>query len=104
MDKSLFVAPIGGQGGQGAKFSVPVISELEKGKYYVQLGAFSQPASVEDALTKLDKSYPLTVQSSGSADKPTYRLLVGPVNRGESGALLQRFKRSGYGDAFVKSN
>jgi hypothetical protein len=31
-----------------------------------------------------------------------YRVLVGPVNLGESGALLQRFKRSGYKDAFIK--
>ncbi|GHT59633.1 hypothetical protein FACS1894109_15900 [Spirochaetia bacterium] len=100
MDESLFVDPIE----KGSQFSVPLISELERGKYYLQLGAFSQPASVEDALEKIDKSYPLKVQAEGSQDKPTYRILVGPVNQGESGALLQRFKRSGYGDAFVKSN
>ncbi|GHV63561.1 hypothetical protein AGMMS49587_14000 [Spirochaetia bacterium] len=100
MDESLFVVPIE----NGAKFSVPLIGELERGKYYLQLGAFSQAAAVEDALTRIDKTYPLAVQAAGSAGKPPYRLLVGPVNLGESGALLQRFKSNGYKDAFVKSN
>jgi cell division septation protein DedD len=87
-----------------AFFSVPLVSTLERGKYYLQLGAFSRAASVEDALIKIDKSFPLAVQAGGSADKPLYRILIGPVNQGESGALLQRFKRGGYSDAFVKSN
>jgi hypothetical protein len=88
----------------GTAFSVPTIGELERGKYYLQLGVFSRSEAVEDALAKIDRSYPLAVQAAGSADRPAYRLLIGPVNQGESGALLQRFKRSGYGDAFVKSN
>lgn len=118
LDESLFIDPIGkppaqaqsgGAGGSAfsvfpSHFSVPSISELEHGKYYLQLGTFSRSEAAEDALTKIDKSYPLAIQTGGSADKPTYRLLIGPVNLGESGALLQRFKRSGYGDAFVKSN
>ncbi|GHV45205.1 lipoprotein [Spirochaetia bacterium] len=87
----------------GSEFSVPLISKLERGKYYLQLGAFNQAASVEDALTKLDKAFPLAVLAESSAGEQTYRILIGPVNQGESGALLQRFKHSGYGDAFVKS-
>ena len=83
-------------------FSAPVIALLEKGKYYLQLGAFGKPEAVEAALAKIGKTYPLAVQSAGSAANPVYRVLVGPVNLGESGALLQRFKRSGYKDAFVK--
>jgi cell division septation protein DedD len=88
------------------EFSVPVnvITELEKGKYYVQLGAYRNAASIESALLKIDPGYPLKVQPSGSADNPLYRLLVGPVNLGESGALVQRFKGSGYRDAYVRSN
>jgi hypothetical protein len=84
--------------------SANVITELEKGKYYVQLGAYRSAASIESALLKLDPGYPLKVQPTGSADNPLYRLLVGPVNLGESGALVQRFKGSGYRDAYVRSN
>lgn len=98
LDESLFIDAV------SSHFSVPSISELERGKYYLQLGTFNHSEAAKDALTKIDKSYPLAIQTGGSADKPTYRLLIGPVNLGESGALLQRFKRSGYGDAFVKSN
>jgi hypothetical protein len=85
------------------KFSIPVIGELEKGQYYLQLGAYSKPDVLESSVAKLDKNYPLGVQTAGSPDKPVYRLLLGPVNLGESGALLQRFKGSGYRDAFVRT-
>jgi cell division septation protein DedD len=77
---------------------------LEKGKYYVQLGAYRSTASIESALLRIDPGYPLIVQPLGNADSPLYRLLVGPVNLGESGALVQRFKGLGYQDAYVRSN
>jgi hypothetical protein len=87
-------------------FSVPVniISELEKGKYYVQLGAYRNAASIESALLRIDSGYPLNVQRAGGPDNPLYRLLVGPLNLGESGALVQRFKGSGYRDAYIRTN
>jgi hypothetical protein len=87
-------------------FAVPVniITELEKGKYYVQLGAFRNITSVESVLLSIDPGYPLNVQNSGSAERPMYRLLIGPVNLGESGALVQRFKGSGYRDAYIRTN
>ncbi|QQO08057.1 SPOR domain-containing protein [Breznakiella homolactica] len=86
----------------GAAFSVPVIDRLEQGKYYLQLGAFSYADSVENELSKIGRAYPLAVQIGGTGTKPLYRILVGPVNLGESGALLQRFKTIGYGDAFIR--
>jgi hypothetical protein len=84
-------------------FSIPVIEELEKGKYYLQLGAYRKPDVLESSVSKLDRHYPLAVQAAGNPDNPIYRLLLGPVNLGESGALLQRFKGSGYSDAFVRT-
>ncbi|MDR2027986.1 MAG: SPOR domain-containing protein [Treponema sp.] len=86
-----------------AVFSVPVISRLEQGKYYLQLAAFSRTESVEQELSKIDKVYPLAIQPGGSPERPLYRILVGPVNLGESGALLQRFKGKGWGDAFIRN-
>jgi hypothetical protein len=87
---------------RAAGFSVPMISRLEKGKYYLQLAAYTLPELVETELLKISTVYPLAVQESGSAEKPLYRILIGPVNLGESGALLQRFKVSGYRDAFIR--
>ena len=86
-----------------APFSVPLIAGLESGKYYLQIGAYSRVETVESELSKIDRVYPVAVQNSGDAEKPVYRILLGPVNLGESGALLQRFKGMGYGDAFVRT-
>jgi hypothetical protein len=99
-------APPRQAGGEPEIFSVPVkvIDELEKGKYYVQLGAYRSAASVESALLKIDPGYPLSVQNAGTGDNPVYRLLVGPLNLGESGALVRRFKGSGYRDAYVRAD
>jgi len=83
-------------------FSVPTVGELEPGKYYLQLGAYSRPAAVESEIGKIERTYPLAVQRTGAADKPVYRILVGPVNHGESGALLERFRKTGYKDAFIR--
>jgi hypothetical protein len=85
-----------------AVFSVPVINRLEKGKYYLQLAAYTLPELVEDELSRIGGAYPRSIQESGNPDKPMYRILIGPVNLGESGALLRRFKASGYKDAFVR--
>jgi cell division septation protein DedD len=118
MDESQFVAPLGTVPAASTAvpppppayiepplpdiFSVPLIHNLERGKYYLQIGAFSRTEPVESLIAKVGNGYPLAVQNGGSEEKPVYRLLIGPVNLGESGALLQRFKSIGYGDAFVR--
>jgi cell division protein FtsN len=84
------------------RFSVPVIGGLERGKYYVQIGAFSKAETVESEISRIGGTWPVAVQNGGSGDKPLYRILLGPMNLGESGAMLQRFKSIGYSDAFVR--
>jgi hypothetical protein len=82
-------------------FSAPLISRLERGRYYLQIAAFSSEEMVSSELSKIDHSLPVAVMSAGSTRDPVYRILIGPVNLGESGALLQRFRGS-YKDAFVR--
>jgi hypothetical protein len=94
--------PSGLAGHDGAYgFPVPVITELEAGKYYLQLAASRNQDAVRIELAKIDEYWPLKVQVS-ERDSYPYRILVGPVNQGESRALLQRFKNSGYQNAFVR--
>jgi hypothetical protein len=88
----------------GEAFSVPVISRLDKDKYYLHLGAYTRVELAEAALSRIEEFYPLVVQTGGTFEKPLYRILLGPVNLGEGGALLQRFKRGGYRDAFLKQD
>jgi hypothetical protein len=82
-------------------FSVPMINTLEKGKYYLQIAAYSKVESVEYEISRIDNNLPIAVMDAGTPDIPLYRVLIGPVNLGESGALLQRY-RSLYTDAFVR--
>ncbi len=81
---------------------VPVVRSLERGTYYIQLGSFRSAASLEGAIAKLNPRYPAVIQVSENKGELIYRLFVGPLNQGESTALLQQMKRLGYKDAFVK--
>ncbi|MDR2808168.1 MAG: SPOR domain-containing protein, partial [Spirochaetaceae bacterium] len=79
-------------------FSAPVVNTLEKNKYYVQLAAFGKPDVLKSELSKIEAFYPVMIEDTGTV----YRLLLGPVNQGESKALLQHFKSAGYSGAFVR--
>ncbi|GHV81520.1 hypothetical protein AGMMS49991_00780 [Spirochaetia bacterium] len=97
------IAPSAPLNGAAVRFSVPLIGQIEQGKYYLQLAAYTQPEKVETEIARIPAAYPLAVQSDNSSNKTIYRLLVGPVNRGESGALLQYFKSKGYQGVFVRA-
>ena len=81
--------------------SAPIIHALKKGEYYLQICALRKIETLEAEIAKNAK-YPLVVHPEVQGEDPIYRLLIGPLDQGESGALLERFKRSGYRDAFVK--
>jgi cell division protein FtsN len=83
--------------------TLSMVAHLEKGKYYVQIGAFNRSDSLEAAAVRLNRSYPLTVQSGGSPGSIVYRLFIGPLTEGESAATLQTISRNGYPDAFVRT-
>jgi hypothetical protein len=105
MDSSAFVAPLGAGSQRRAEsplFSIPSIAGLEVGRYYLQVIAYNRLEQVESAVSTIGQAYPLSVQSAGTSENPIYRLLIGPLNLGESGALLQRFKGLGYKDAFIR--
>lgn len=80
-------------------FSIPRIYELARGQYYVQLAALDSAESVESTVDQIDRNYKPVVYKDGDH---WYRVLLGPLNQGESAAILQRFKSIGYKDAFVR--
>jgi hypothetical protein len=96
----LSLPPALAESGGDYGFPVPVIRELEEGKYYLQLAASRSQDAVKTELAKIGEYWPLKVQVS-ERDSYPYRILVGPVNQGESRALLLRFKGS-YEGAFVR--
>jgi len=80
-------------------FSVPRLSQPG---YYVQLAAYRTAESTENAIRQTIRqieNYGPVVHLEGDN---LYRILLGPLNQGESAAVLQRFKSIGYKDAFVR--
>jgi hypothetical protein len=86
----------------GSIFSVPIITRLEDGKQYVQIGAFTRPDTLETAVARARRSYPLAVQTGGSNTTLVYKLLIGPLNAGESAAVAQSVRNGGFPDAFIR--
>jgi len=88
-----FIPPVNDQ-----NFSVKTISQLDRGQYYVQIAAL--PAeTVENAVRQIDQRFNPVIFKDGTN---LYRVLIGPLNQGESAAVLARFKSIGYKDAFVR--
>jgi len=83
------------------RFSAPIIQSFERGMYYVQIGAYRTTQTVESEILKVDKNLPVVIMRIESEDGPIYRVLIGPLNFGESGAILQRYKAI-YKDAFLR--
>jgi len=85
-------------------FQAPLINRMERGKCYVQVAAYQRVDHVEDEINRIGTAYPIAIQNIGTDDKPMFRILLGPLNQGESGATLQRIKSMGYKDAFIRYN
>jgi len=84
------------------RFSAPLIQNLDRGSYYVQIGAYRTAQTVESEIHKvIDKKLPVAVMRIESEKGPIYRVLVGPLNLGESKTILQNYKAI-YKDAFLR--
>jgi hypothetical protein len=80
-------------------FSDQRITKLERGCYYVQIASYDYLQSAENALKQIDSRYSPIIYV---ANNTTYCVLLGPLNQGESAAILQRFKSIGYKKAFIR--
>jgi hypothetical protein len=89
------------------KAVVPVKPALKpKGKavnFYLQLAAYATEKQAKDTAARLANTYPVSVAQADSKGSPVYRILVGPLNKAETGTLLVWFRYRGFPDAFVKT-
>jgi len=83
------------------QFKAPLITKLERGKWYVQIGVYSRADHVEDAIKRAGAAVPIVIQNAGTDTNPMYRVLLGPFTQNESKTMLQRFRDKGY-DAFLR--
>lgn len=82
------------------KYKVSSLKELESGKYYIQIAVLADENNLKDTVSKFEKQYPVTLVplASGKATQ----VMIGPLGMDEYGAVLNRFKKSGYKDAFLR--
>ncbi len=80
-----------------------ITTPLEKGRYYIQIGAYASEAAAHDAASVLAKRFAILVQKISEKGKDTWRVFVGPLSRDESGVALVKVRSMGFKDAFVKS-
>lgn len=81
---------------------VHVISELEQGKWYVQIGAYKKPEHVDETILRIGTASPVVVLYINNETNPMYRVLLGPFTQNESKGILQHLKDNGY-EAFLRS-
>jgi len=83
-------------------FNALIVSSLERGKWYVQIGAYARAEHVENAVTRAGTTDHVVVHSVGTETNPMYRVLLGPFSQSESKAMMQRVRANGH-DAFLRS-
>ena len=70
--------------------------------YFLQLGAYGAEKMARDLAAKLAATYPTLVQGPADSGTPVFKVVIGPLNRAESGTLLTWFRYRGFPDAFLK--
>ena len=82
-------------------FSIRSINSLDRGQYYVQIASLPLD-NVENTIRQFDPQFfnynPVVFRDRDNS----YRILIGPLNQGESAAILARFRSIGYRDALVR--
>ncbi|MCL2809686.1 MAG: SPOR domain-containing protein [Treponema sp.] len=84
--------------------SLRTITQLIKGQYYVQLAALNYE-QVEVSLSEINRRFTDFLKYNPAIFRDNdnlYKIVIGPLNQGESAAVLQRFRSIGYSDAFVR--
>ena len=82
------------------KYIVPSLSQLESGKYYIQIAAYGSDENILEIINKYGSNYPVTIVPM--AGGKTKQVLIGPVTMDEYKVVLERFKSYGFKDAFLR--
>ena len=71
-------------------------------RYFLQLAAFATEKAARDLEARFNTTYPILVVAPAASGPSTFRVLVGPLNRAESGVVLIWFRNRGFRDAFLR--
>lgn len=81
-------------------FIVPSLSDLQKGKYYVQIAMMNDEENIVSLLDTYRTNYPMVAVPL--SNKKGYQIMVGPLERDEYGSVRQKFKERGFKDCFLR--
>ena len=70
--------------------------------YFLQLGAYGNEKLARELAAKLASTYPALVLTPPTQGATIFKVVIGPLNRAESGTLLTWFRYRGFPDAFLK--
>lgn len=79
---------------------VPTLSQLERGKYYVQFITLAEEENILRIMAAYSQKYPIVLVPLTNSS--AYQVMVGPLSVHEYGMILARFKELGYKDAFAR--
>mgnify|MGYP000999354691 CR=1 FL=1 len=65
-------------------------SKAKSGKYFVQVGAFSNNSNAQKLLTKMEKFHDGAVKKLSSNDKTVYRVWLGPLKNKDEATVLAK--------------
>lgn len=83
--------------------SIPMLTGLAKGSFYVQIGVYGTNDALQSAIGGFRPTYPLAVERlTTKAGGAAFRLFVGPLSRDESGLVLIKIRSLGYKDAYLR--
>ncbi len=82
--------------------SSDIDNTLTAGNDYLQLAVYTDQTSVMEIYNELVDQYPVTVVVANVKNTKNYKILIGPLQPDESGALLYNFRKRGFKDAFIK--
>ncbi len=82
--------------------SLPFITSLVKGGFYIQIASYSSPLNAKSVVDSYGNKYPVAVEKSAGSKGEILKVYIGPMQKDEYGAVLERFKTLGFKDAFVK--
>jgi hypothetical protein len=75
---------------------------LEKGRHYIQVGAYRTEAAVVETVSLLRMDYVIVLETTAGPNARVWKIFVGPMGRDESGMALLRVRSLGFKDAFLK--
>lgn len=78
------------------------IGMLERGRHYIQVGAYRTEAAAAETVSILRMDYVIVLETSAGSSSNIWKIFVGPMGRDESGMALLRVRSLGFKDAFLK--